>query len=476
MLASLSLVFAPGSARASVDSVPGFDDSGLFLKLDQDQNQSFKLPPEIAFLRTQSVLRHFEVPEEPDSQPALDYLNGRQNLQGVKTVLPFMDPKATLRRFIREPGESFEAYQDLDARQVADFQVELAQGAPEAPAEPESFHQRLLEARSNPASKPLAGLRIALDPGHMGGAFWDARTGKHVHDGHGHALSEGVLNLQVTLLLEKAFRDLGADVLVTHHNLGPVSQTDFAKMDLRPYALNELRENTLAPWFQNLLASGEADSDELFSSFDSNPAVKGVFARTDANRDKFFILREDLIARSDAINEFRADIALVIHFDTSDPPNDSSGLNPAHYDGTKVYVVGSYDAAELSSREARSYFARHLLDATSWDASLKLGRSVVDHLKTGLGIKFDTFGGGSSLEVEPGVFARNLGVSRRVTDRALTYVECLYYNDPAEFSALYDAHHPLKIDGEDHPYSDRLAQVADSIQAGVVSFVRGYGD
>jgi N-acetylmuramoyl-L-alanine amidase len=496
------------AAQASEDSYPGYEARNLALynAASSAARPAFLAPPgdfsffallaappapltEDAFARAQSVLAHLGESAESESQAPLrslsEFLSRQQNLPGFNSVLSVLDPTGTFHRFSQAPasedseahGDAFlDAFQDADAKQVPDFSLPLAASAPELPTDPESFHQRLLRARSNPASRPLAGLRIALDPGHMGGTFWDRETGKLVHDQQGHIISEGVINLQVTLLLEQAFKALGAQVLLTHRTLAPVTAVDFAKMDLRPYALDYLRDETLLPWFQEVLAAGPAGSSALFAAADQNASIKKTLAASDVNRDEYFILGEDLMARSKAINDFEADIALVIHFDTSSPPGDPWGVNTGHRDGTKAYVVGSFQAQELSSRTERAYFARHALDAASWNASLALGRSVVSQLHTELKLSFDQGGGGVSRQLEPGIFSRNLGVSRRVTGRALTYVECLFYNDPTEFAELLDAHHPMQIGSESRPYSDRLAQVAQAIQKGVLSFVSHYGD
>jgi N-acetylmuramoyl-L-alanine amidase len=435
------------------------------------------LPPDEAFARTVSVLRHLQVPAELDSQPELEGLALRQNLAGVQALLPVLDPTGTFRRFLRSPIEgALEAYQDIDSREVSDFGVRLASGDPAAPVDAGSFHERLLRARSNPASSPLAGLRIAIDPGHMGGAFWDRETGKEVHDSQGHILSEGVLNLQTALLLERSFEALGAQVALTHRELGPVSRLDYEHLDFARLGRDYLRDNTLEGWFQGLLSAGAAGSEALFAAFDSSAAIRKLFAASDFNRQEYFILGEDLAARAQAINDFDADIALVIHYDTNTPASDPWGVSPTRREATKVYVPGSYEPTELSSRASRASLARHLLDAITWRASLELGRDVVSELHSRLGLDYDGGGGGYSHAVEPGIFARNLGVVRRVSGRALTYVECLYYSDPVEFAALLDARHPMQIGGQNHPYSDRLAQVAGAIQSGVLKFVAHYGE
>jgi hypothetical protein len=147
-----------------------------------------------------------------------------------------------------------------------------------------------------------------------------------------------------------------------------------------------------------------------------------------------------------------------------------------HQDATKAYVVGTFASDEVSSREDRWYFARHLLDARAWDASLRLGRSVVSHFHSELGLPLEQGGGGGvARPVEPGLFARNLAVSRLLGDSAVSYVECLYYNDPTEFSEMIRQTHALEIGGANVPYSDRIAAVAQSLGDAVTQFVADYG-
>src|SRR5262249_39621179 len=72
----------------------------------------------------------------------------------------------------------------------------------------------------------LHGMRIALDPGHIGGEPWDERSGKYVQAADGSRLSEGVMALELALLLEKELRAAGAEVYIDR-DFSPVTSVGF---------------------------------------------------------------------------------------------------------------------------------------------------------------------------------------------------------------------------------------------------------
>jgi N-acetylmuramoyl-L-alanine amidase len=305
----------------------------------------------------------------------------------------------------------------------------------------------------------------------MGGDPWDERTGKFVRDKKGRKLSEGILALQISLLLEERLTELGAEVKITRRSPAPVTQVPFDSFDLRERALLGIRESAQDNWFKSLLATGKPGA-KLYQAFDESSRVKGLFS--ESKRSDYFILGYDLDARAELINEFKPDLTLIIHLDAGNVGSDPTGVNTHPHDGTKVYVPGAFFSDEFTSRTDRKYFGRHLLDPTAWNDSVKLASSIAHHIHDGLGIGYDKPDPSNSVEIEPGVQVRNLRVQRQLTSQATAYVECLFYNDPNEFEALLNATHPMMIDGKNYPYSDRLMQLANSLNDGIVSFVRSY--
>ena len=424
------------------------------------------LPAAEAFSRAQAVLLNFGVPTEPESQNQADALHGLQSPEGIRTLLKSLDPSGSFSKFssLETDGSLINIFQDPASRQTPDFSVRLNTSGT-AP-EPTPFEQRLILAARNPQTRPLAGLRIALDPGHMGGNIWDERTGKFIHNRAGNIMSEGVIALQTALLLEPMLQELGAEVQLTRRTLDSVSKLPFETYDQTPFAKEELRESVLLPWFQNLLSTGPA-GPTLYRAFANNSDFKAIFA--ESSRTRHFVINADLQARADLIEQFSPDITLIIHFDTGAWDT----VNPG-YDGTKAYVPGAFSYSEFSSRSDRLQFAQHLLNPTVWESSRMLGRAILNQIRDGLGVPFDRNGGGNALQIEPGLFARNLNLNRKLVGSAVSYVECFYYNDPREFSALSKPTHPMVIGGEDHPYSDRLVQLTQALKDGVVNFVRQY--
>jgi N-acetylmuramoyl-L-alanine amidase len=458
--------------------------------LESTESPSLFLPtgnpapgPEEIFKRTQAVLKYFKAPPEPDAQSFLDEITDISTPDTVSRILPYLDPGGYFASYSKISSTKngpavFRAFQDRESKKTPDFSVTMNAGKNSAAMttpSPKSFAARIRSAQNdlkvNPANPPLIGLRIALDPGHMGGYPWDVKTGKFVEAPDGRILSEGLLVLQAALLLEEKLRKLGAEVFLTRRSLGPVTRLSPQNLDVAEYGRVKLRDSTLLSWFQSLVHLAPA-GPSLFRSFENNSNFQNLFAET--TRDAHFISGADLEARSLLINSFRPDITLVIHLDTNDPPANPTGIATRPYNFTKAYVAGSFGKTEFSSRSQRMHFARHLFDAYSWDASVQLSRHVVGSLSSTLGISRESRSPGSVVMVEPGVFARNLHLTRKIYGMAMTYLECLFYNDPEEFERLAQNHYSLKIDGISYPYSSRLLEVADALEKGIVRFVQSY--
>lgn len=409
------------------------------------------------YRRTLLVLDHYKVLPEADPSNELQDLQQLQTMNQARKVLSFLDPLNIFDKIASMDTQDVKFYQDIQSKMIMDFQLKLKADSSISDIELDNKNTRL----------PLAGLRIALDPGHMGGTFWDKKTGKYVQDSKGRIVSEGVIALQTALLLKKEFQSLGAQVLVTHETLGAVSDQDVNTFDITPYAQAELRDNIHAPWFIKLIQSAKNDK-ELLQLFDNSAERKKLFS--ESNRDFYFIRRTDLWARVNKINQWNPDLVLIIHFDTDDSGDHNGGVNPKAPNATKAYVVGGYQVNELGSRSARQYFARHLLDQRSWDQSVRMSQSILKNFTTQMGLKLASSGGESAYAVAPGVFARNLVIPRMLKAPVMSYLECLFYNNPAEFERFYNTKYPLDIGGKNYPYSDRLLQVVNSIRDGVLQF------
>ena len=133
-------------------------------------------------------------------------------------------------------------------------------------------------------------------------------------------------------------------------------------------------------------------------------------------------------------------------------------------------MAGGFDPEELGTRTSRKLFARHLLDAPAYQRSIALSRAIVGSLSAKLGITRQATHGPNATRIEPGVFARNLALTRKQRRMAMSFVECLFYDQAAEFEALSRFTRSMRIGDRDFPYSERLVSVEEAIRDGLVSY------
>src|SRR5206468_4094291 len=109
-------------------------------------------------------------------------------------------------------------------------------GAEELKPVPRLWHPAK-SLRSPERNKPLSGLKIALDPGHLGGS-WAKMEERWFQVGDSKPVQEGDLTLSVARLLATRLHDLGAKVSF-------VRSTDEPITGKRPDDFRELARNIL---------------------------------------------------------------------------------------------------------------------------------------------------------------------------------------------------------------------------------------
>jgi N-acetylmuramoyl-L-alanine amidase len=270
-------------------------------------------------------------------------------------------------------------------------------------------------------AKPLAGIKIALDPGHMGGSPWDERGGKYLLNSQAQKLSEGTMALQLALLLERQFTKLGAEVFIDRRDLLPVTAHEYQDFD-------------------------------------------GI-------HNSAFFQRLDLDARAEKLWAFHPDLTLILHFDShidDNPPNPD--LAKKLCNETKAYIPGEFTADDFNDEVDRTLFEVIWRNPRVWQDSLELSREITHQIHQQMGIPLASASDGHASLIEPGVLARNLRLQRRMAGFVSSYLESLCYEDLQEFHAFTQPEFSLKIQGQAHPYSRRLVQLSHAIRDGVVSF------
>lgn len=360
-------------------------------------------------------------------------------------------------------GVALRAYRDRQSKQVVDFELAL-------PAIRDGGSGAFSTlSRSSRLRSPGSPLRIAIDPGHMGGDLWDERTGKFIRESRApgaRKLSEGVLALQTALLLERELLAQGHEVMLTRRTLAPVSELALEDLPLREWGLRALRQKSWMPWFTALLP---AYAERGVVAFQHEPAYQRLFQ--EPQRLAYFLSGEDLVARVREIEAFGPDVTLIIHYDVSVPKapgSDPNGLSETGYNGTKVYVPGGVFGDELATREDRAYVALQGLQAERFEQSVQLARGLVEEVSRSLSIPPDSNDMNNSMQIADGVYARNLHLTRKITQGAIAYIETLFYNAPREFEALSD------LQGEGAQFV-RIGETETRASARLVEVARAFG-
>ncbi|MGZ3713553.1 MAG: N-acetylmuramoyl-L-alanine amidase, partial [Bdellovibrionota bacterium] len=243
-----------------------------------------------------------------------------------------------------------------------------------------------LPAFKKGSARPLAGLRIALDPGHIGGKGWDELTGKYIIDSKGGRLSEGIMAQEVALLLEQDLKKMGAEVLLTKRTLEPVSKQDF----------------------------------KLYKGHESD-----------------FFLGPELDDRAVMIRAFNPHLTLILHFDENTPGGDPNiDHEKKRCNFTMAYVPGGFVGNDLKETSNREFFKKIANEPEAWKQSLELSKAITSQIHSDLDIPLNNQGGGNTLLVTPGVFARNLRLQRQLAGYVSSYLELLCYEAPKEFELL----------------------------------------
>lgn len=273
--------------------------------------------------------------------------------------------------------------------------------------------------------KSLANCKIAIDPGHFGGGYshLEQRFVEICHDKNIITFNEGNLTFLTALYLKELLEKEGAEVFLTRTKKaeGALSQNFFQFLQTHPD-----------------LWSTQKTLTQLF---------RGVYNGV------------DLYARAEKINTFKPDVTVIIHYNAHDSEGEKyTSTTDKNYN--MVFIPGSFGEGELKEKKARYEFLR-LLVTSDFSLSKQFSKIVLKKFNEHLQIPSVTPSDGAryletaSIEVEKGVYARNLALTRLIHG-PLCYGESLVQNNLEE--ALRLSHLNTEIQG--HPCSSRLKEVA----------------
>lgn len=314
-------------------------------------------------------------------------------------------------------------------------------------------------AKANP-EKPLSGLKIALDPGHLGGK-WAKMEERWFQVGSSTPVQEGDLTLSVSRLLAPRLRELGAKVFFIRNSNEPATPK-------RPDDFRELARKIL---IRHGVPQPRADV------LDPNDPAK---EQTIHWQSEILFYRYSEIRRRAALVNFklRPDLVLCLHFNAEgwgDP------TNPTLIDTNHLHLLvnGSYLPEELEFDDERFEMIRRLL-SRAYDEELPLADTIASAMARATGLpayEYPTTNSTTKVGSTGYVYARNL-LATRIYRCPVVYCEPYVMNSKDVFSRIQagDYGGTRSVNGVERKSIFR--EYADSVADGLVEYYskKGKGD
>jgi N-acetylmuramoyl-L-alanine amidase len=409
------------------------------------------------------ALKTLGIPPEP-APDFSDYpVAGSVSTADVLSIARIIDPEGGLRRYLSITLDRITLfpsfYSASGGNDLPDF--DLATGAPTNQDSPELIDRLDRIARNVRAGNrtaPFRGLRVVIDPGHMGTPFWNDKDGKYVTVG-GKTVAEGELTLSTAKLLATELEKLGAEVLLTRTELAPVTPYTWDNFD--PTArLADYYYKSRDDWMGKYLALSDA---ELVRQLPNAPEVRKM--STYSGRVALY-LQEDLDARAKVAEAYHPDLFIDLHYDSQ-----AVDALQSKRDDVSVYVPGAVGKIETGARNQRADALKHLLDVRRWKQSAQMAKILVDQVSKKLGVPLLRDGEpGTMIKVEDGVFARNIFETKRATTSLSVFFESFHYDYVKEFPRLTTLDREATYHGEKYRYPARLEAVSNGIRDGLLRY------
>lgn len=222
--------------------------------------------------------------------------------------------------------------------------------------------------------KPLKGLRVALDPGHIGGAYSKIENRQIEFADQEGVVKEGDLTFLTAKGIKKLLEDKGAEVFLTRTKIGkavfPIPfQTWVQDPEKIKKGILDLEKNPEA-WQETI--KNLASKDKEISQKAQSQIYRGIYNNL------------DMKARVEAINKFEPHLTFSIHYDANHlTPIDSP--NPSQKNYNSGYIPGQFMFGELAKVSERQDFLR-LATSNAYEDSKNLCTHLVKALNENTGI------------------------------------------------------------------------------------------
>ena len=294
-----------------------------------------------------------------------------------------------------------------------------------------------------PAAKPLAGLRIAIDPGHLGG-LWARMEERWFALDDAPPVTEGDLTLTVAKLLKPQLEALGATVSLVRSASEPVTP---------------LRPDTIEAALQ---AADPAATATLPS-----PPAPGESPHLFAER--LFYRTAEIRARAAIVNtRLKPDLVLCLHFNAEawgDPAKPTLVPNNHFH----VVLSGALTDEEVALPDQRFEMLRKLLQHTHAE-ELAVATTVAAAFAKASGLPPYRYEPNSTrarnLADNPFLWARNL-LANRLYACPVVFLEPYVMNSPEVYARLQAGNYPGTREIRGQPRPSIFREYADAVAKGL---------
>jgi N-acetylmuramoyl-L-alanine amidase len=233
------------------------------------------------------------------------------------------------------------------SKKTPEFTLHFAPSEAACLARPYSYKTRAI---SNDPLRPLKGVKIALDPGHIGGD-WAKLEGRYFKLGGDPAVEEAKLNLITCQILAERLEADGASIIWAKHGYEPTT-------DERP---DTLHYAAIAALNQ---PSGEEDSvvfgirTRSHVHIESRPPEDSI----DDEAALLFYRVAEIRARANLVNKQHPDLTICVHYNADPWGDDPDHPTLTEHSRLIIFANGSYERSELVYDDLRYDMMRKLLD------------------------------------------------------------------------------------------------------------------
>jgi len=313
--------------------------------------------------------------------------------------------------------------------------------APEAKASKPvpRFWRGKSQMAGRPSNKPLAGVRIAIDPGHIGGS-WAKIEERWFRIGNSKPVTEGDMTLLVAKLLSERLRELGAKVYLTRTKPSPVTP-------LRPDRLKK---------------------EAVESLRDQGASVTEANVKSESER--LFYRVGEIRRRAELINEkIKPDLVICLHFNAEawgNPDRPSlTDKNHLHF-----LITGCFSGRELTYDDQRFNMLKKLL-SRAYREELAVTEAIASSMARATGLEPYVYQGSNAVKVgsSPYVWARNL-LANRLFECPVVYVEPYVMNSHEVFARVQEGDYKGERAVAGRMRQSIFREYANSVADGLVKY------